>query len=53
MFKVVDLCGRIHDAYGVFLDENADIQFILCDNDGEFYKTDTLAGFYKLYKEDQ
>lgn len=52
MFKVIDLCGFIHDAYGTFLDKDGDIQFILCDSDGEFYKTDSLAGFYKLYQGD-
>lgn len=25
------------------------IQFILCDSNGEFYKTDSAKGYYKLY----
>ena len=49
MFKVIDLCGRVHDAYGTFIDGCGDIQFILCNNDGEFYKTDSIEGYYKLY----
>ena len=51
MFKVIDMCGYIHDAYGTFVDEDGYIQFVLCDNDGEFYKTNTdIKDFYKLYK---
>lgn len=50
MFKVIDLCGNIHDAYGTFLDSEGDIQFILCDADGEFYKTNTIKGSYRLYE---
>ena len=49
MFKVIDMCGDIHIAYGTFLDEDGDIQFILCNSDGEFYKTNKCKGFYKLY----
>ena len=51
MFKVIDACGRIHDAYGTFVDEDGDIQFILCDNRGKFYKTDSIKDFYELYQE--
>ena len=49
MFKVSDMCGNIHIAYGTFIDEDGDIQFILCDDDNEFYKTSVKKGFYKLY----
>ena len=52
MFKVIDMCGYIYDAYGTFIDDDGDIQFILCDNDGNFFKTGRIAGYYKLYKED-
>ncbi|MBR4983953.1 MAG: hypothetical protein IKY94_15510 [Lachnospiraceae bacterium] len=52
MFKVIDLCGYIYDAYGTFIDDGGDIQFILCASDGEFYKTNSIAGYYRLYKED-
>ena len=52
MFKVIDACGRVHDAYGTFLDEDGDIQFILSDVSGEFYKTDHIKGFFRLYTED-
>ncbi len=51
MFKVIDACGHIHDAYGAFPDEDGDIQFILCDSSGRFYKTDQIEGFYRLYTE--
>lgn len=51
MFKVIDLCGYIYDAYGTFLDNDGDIQFILCDSFGEFFKTNSTKGYYKLYKE--
>ena len=51
MFKVIDNCGNIHYAYGTFIDKDGDIQFILCDSDGKFYKTDSVAGYYKLYAE--
>lgn len=51
MFKVIDILGYIHEAYGTFVDEGGDIQFILCRNsDGVFYKTNKCAGFYKLYR---
>jgi len=50
MFKVINLCGDIYDAYGTFVDEDGDIQFILCNSLGEFFKTDDIAGFYELYK---
>lgn len=53
MFKVIDLLVYIHDAYGTFIDEDGDIQFILCDSDGCFYKTHMMNGYYKLYKEDK
>lgn len=49
MFKVIDMCGNVDIAYGTFVDEYGDIQFILCDSGGEFYKTDKCKGFYKLY----
>lgn len=52
MFKVIDKIGHIHDAYGTFIDEDGDIQFILCDNDGNFYKTEFVSGFCKLYQGD-
>lgn len=51
MFKIVDIYGCVHDAYGTFIDNSGYIQFILCDNNGEFYKTDKMDGFYKLYLE--
>lgn len=50
MFQVVDALGDVHNAYGTFIDEDGDIQFILCDNFGDFYKTDFVEGFYKLYR---
>lgn len=49
MFKVIDVLGNIHIAYGTFIDEDGDIQLILCDDDNEFYKTSVNKGFYKLY----
>lgn len=51
MFKVIDVCGFIHDAYGTFIDKDGDVQFILCDSLGRFYKTNSIAGYYELYKE--
>lgn len=51
MFKIIDMIGNVYDAYGTFLDEDRDIQFILCNGLGEFYKTNQSAGYYKLYKE--
>lgn len=53
MFKVIDALGNVHDAYGTFIDDDGDIQFILCDRWGEFYKTDYMAGYYRLYKESE
>ena len=50
MFKVIDILGYIHDAYGTFIDENGDIQFVLCGSGGSFYKTNKVNGYYKLYK---
>jgi hypothetical protein len=50
MFQVIDALGYVYDAYGTFIDEDGNIQFILCDDFGEFYKTDHIEGFYKLYK---
>ena len=32
-----------------YIDEDGNIQFILCDIDGKFYKTNKCKGFYKLY----
>ena len=49
MFKVIDLYGEVHIAYGTFIDKEGGIQFILCDSNGEFYKTDSIKGYYKLY----
>lgn len=49
MFKVIDIYENVNIAYGTFIDEDGDIQFILCDSDGEFYKTNKCEGFYKLY----
>ena len=51
MFEVINGCGDIYDAYGTFIDKNGDIQFILCDGAGNFFKTDNVEGWYKLYKE--
>lgn len=51
MFKVIDACGFVHDAYGTFIDEDGYIQFILCRSNGKFYKTNSIAGYYQLYKE--
>lgn len=52
MFKVIDACGFIHDAYGTFVDEDGWIQFILVDSRGEFFRTNCIPGSYTLYKED-
>lgn len=52
MFQVIDACGYVHDAYGAFVDKYGDVQFILCDSSGKFYKTDHIEGFYRLYIED-
>ena len=49
MFKVIDGDGVIHDAYGTFIDADGDIQFILCDRNGNFYQTSYMRGFIKLY----
>lgn len=49
MFKIIDMCENVHIAYGTFIDEEGDIQFILCDSNGEFYKTNSIKGYYKLY----
>lgn len=49
MFQVIDLCGYIYDAYGTFIDKDGDVQFVLCDSLGKFYKTDSVAGYYRLY----
>lgn len=51
MFQVIDACGTVWDAVGAFLDEDGDIQFILVDGLGEFFKTNKVAGYYKLYRE--
>lgn len=50
MFQVIDELGNIYDAYGTFIDEDGDIQFVLCSNSGEFFKTNHVEGFYKLYQ---
>ena len=50
MFQVVDLLGNVYDAYGAFVDEDGDIQFILCNSLGEFFKTNNVPGYYQLYK---
>lgn len=52
MFEVIDACGFIHTAYGTFIDSDGDVQFILCDRNGRFYKTDSIAGYYTLYIKD-
>ena len=52
MFQIIDILGYIHDCYGTFVDEYGDIQFILCDSSGKFYKTDKIAGFYSLYTDE-
>lgn len=53
MFKIIDALGIVHDAYGTFIDDNGDIQFILCDCTGEFYKTNCIAGSYRLYRKSE
>ncbi len=52
MFQVTDLLDHVYDAYGTFLDEEGDIQFILCDAQGNFFKTSVVPGYYTLYKND-
>ena len=49
MFKIIDLYKKVHIAYGTFIDKDGDIQFILCNSNGEFYKTNSPKGYYKLY----
>lgn len=49
MFKVIDILGYVHEVYGTFVDEDGEVQFILCNGDGEFYKTNNAKGYYKLY----
>lgn len=51
MFKVIDMTGCIHDAYGTFIDKYGDVQFVLCDVNGQLYKTDHIAGYYRICKE--
>lgn len=50
MFQVINELGYVYDAYGTLVDEWGDIQFILCNDSGEFFITNERAGFYKLYK---
>ena len=50
MFEVIDALGYVHTAYGTFVDDEGDIQFILARPDGVFYKTTMTNGYYKLYK---
>ena len=52
MFKVIDDCGNIYEAYGTFIDEYGEIQFILCDRNGSFYKTSVVSGTYMLCTEE-
>lgn len=52
MFKIIDMSGCIHDAYGTFIDEYDDIQFILCDHNGKFYKSNFISGYVRLYDDD-
>ena len=49
MFKVIGLCDDVYDCYGTFIDEDGNIQFVLCDKDGEFFKTNKIKRYYKLY----
>lgn len=51
MFKIIGCDGEIHEAYGAFPDEDSDIQFILCNQDGKFYATNATRDYYRLYKE--
>ena len=50
MFQVIDALGYIHTAYGTFVDDEGDIQFIFARPDGVFYKTNMINGYYKLYE---
>lgn len=52
MFQVIDALGYVHNAYGTFVDEDGDVQFILCDSSGRFRRTDQISDFYRLYTED-
>ena len=52
MFKVIDNFGTVYDAYDTFVDGGGDIQFILCDSLGNFYKTDEVSDTYRLYREE-
>ena len=53
MFKVIDMCGNIHDAYGTFVDNDGDVQFIFCDCLGRFYKTNAVNNYYTLYEDSE
>lgn len=53
MFKVIDLNGDVEVAYGIHVDEDGDVQFVLCDAQGIFYVTDSIPGYYKLYTVDR
>lgn len=53
MFKIIDVCGYVHDAYGTCVDDDGTVQFILCRSDGTFYQTNRSDGFYRLYTEDR
>ena len=53
MFQIIDLLGNIHDAYGAFRDKDGDIQFVLCDSEGNFYTTHKIGGYYKLYTKEK
>lgn len=53
MFRIIDMSGCIHDAYGTFIDEYDDIQFILCDHNGKFYKSNFVSGYVRLYEENE
>ncbi len=52
MFEIIDKYGTVRQAYGAFPDEDGDIQFVLADEDGNFYTTNAYGGSYKLYKEE-
>lgn len=52
MFKVINKFGHIYEAYGTFIDDDGDVQFILSDpSSGIFFSTNKPHGYYRLYRE--
>ena len=50
MFEIIDINGNLFNCFGIEIDKEGYQTFILCDETGNFFRTEPTKNYYKLKK---